>query len=101
MDHRTSGLADLNRYPASSRVTIPSMDSEKHQPRASTRNAFFGLLVCGAAWGVLLGGELSLILSAEIDALRSNQRSMECFCICIAIMGTLGLVVGTLVDAKI
>lgn len=60
-----------------------------------------GLLVCGLAWGLLIGSVFSTPLYLKIPSLRSTFTDIEFCCLCIAITGAIGLGLGVWVDAII
>ena len=63
-------------------------------------DSIFGPLICGVAWGFFAGLVVWTVLKPEHHSAISNQVSMECFCVCIAIMGGVGLAAGAFADAK-
>ena len=76
------------------------MNEDKFGQDSLFRFDVFGFVFCGLAWGCLLGAALSTLLSSKFPILQSSHRSMECFCVCLAILGTLGVLAGISADIK-
>jgi len=57
--------------------------------------------ICGMAWGIVLCAFLSLYFTTNIYVLNSNQKSIECLCLPIAIAGSIGLTAGLVLDSRI
>ena len=77
------------------------MENEKPGQRRSIWTNPFGFLACGLAWGLVLGYTLFTFLINHFYHLRSNESSFDCFLLCIACLGSMGLFAGIIIDSRI
>ena len=103
MENRIPPLGYRSRYPAppARNSAILIMNGKKSRLHPAWWVNGCGFLVCGTFWGVLLGAVLSQVFAFEVRGLRLNQMWIEEFCVWIAIMGTIGLVSGAILDNRI
>ena len=64
-------------------------------------DSIFGPIICGLAWGLFAGLALWTVVKPEHHSVISNRISIERFCLCISVMGCVGLVAGVFADRKL
>jgi len=72
-------------------------------PSNHSRNGFrFGFLVCGIAWGLLVGALLAYYPEISGGAFEFPSQELYTYCaLCLAISPIVGLVVGIFIDSTV